>query len=139
MYHPLALPKEHAFALTQPRFQHSLPEDCLPGDATLRRQPVYRIVKSNPPSSLDFRTHAELGIATKADPCRRQALSVFSSWREARHRQMNSPHLGRHIAAATLTPMHGPISRPHSSGHMDWWPFHDMLDTNDFEVHAHDH
>lgn len=43
--HPLALPEEHAFALTPQRFQHSLPDDCPPGDATLRRQLVYRIVK----------------------------------------------------------------------------------------------
>ena len=104
-----------------------------------KEQAVYRIVKAAPPTREDFRTHAELGTATRADPCRRAALSVFSTWRQARHRQMSSPHLGGHIAKASLTPRHGPISQPHTNGHMDWWPFDGMPVPSDFEVTTHDH
>lgn len=52
---------------------------------------------------------------------------------------MSSPHLGGHIAKASLTPRHGPISQPQTNGHMDWWPFDDMPVPSDFEVTTHDH
>lgn len=127
------------FPTSTRRFPRDLPRDCPPSNATLRHQAVYRIVKAAPPTREDFRTHAELGTATRADPCRRAALSVFSTWRQARHRQMSSPHLGGHIAKASLTPRHGPISQPQTNGHMDWWPFDDMPVPSDFEVTTHDH
>jgi hypothetical protein len=66
-------------------------------------------------------------------------MSVYGTWRQARHRQMSSPHLGAYIATTMLTPMHGPVSEPSAQGHMDWWPFAGMLDSDHFEVTAHEH
>lgn len=127
------------FPTAASRYEHELPPGCPPCDATLRQQRVYRIVRDDPPTGGDFQTHAQLGRAVRADACRRSALSVFSTLRQARQRQMCSPHLGRHIATASLTPAHGPISAPQQNGHMDWWPHHGMLNANDFEVTPHEH
>ena len=46
-----------------PNFEQPLPDACPPESATRRQQPAYRIVRGDPPSKTDFKTHAELGLA----------------------------------------------------------------------------
>ncbi len=51
------------------------PDDCPPSDANDLDGVVYRLVKSNPPTEADARSHLELGASPKAPPCQRSGLS----------------------------------------------------------------
>lgn len=116
-------------------FDLNLPATCPPEDATARTQSAYRLVKSDPPTQDDLLTHQELGLAPKANPCRRASISIFQSREQANHRLEMSPHLGSHIAFAELNAGHGQISRAQpQSGHMDWWPYQGMRRPEDFKV-----
>jgi hypothetical protein len=122
-----------------PTFDQPLTGPCPPQSATAREQPAYRIVKDDPPSGADFKTHAELGLALSADQCRRSSLSIFATFRQAAHRKSLTPTLGSHIAYADLTPAHGLISPQSSSGHMDWWAYKGMVKPNEFCVVTGEH
>lgn len=119
-------------------FDQTLPDAC-PPSATARQQTAYRIVHGNPPTSADFKTHAELGLAPTVDQCRRSSLSIFATFRQAAHRKSLSPKLGSHIAHANLTPAHGLISPQNSTGHMDWWAYSGMVKPHEFSVVADEH
>lgn len=120
-------------------FDQPLPDACPPQSATARHQAAYRIVKNEPPSTTDFMTHAELGLALSADQCRRSSLSIFATFRQAAHRKNLTPALGAHIAHATLTPEHGLISPQNSVGHMEWWAFSGMVKPSEFGVVTGEH
>lgn len=120
-------------------FDQQLPEDCPPSSATSRSQAAYRIVKTDPATVSDFRTHTQLGLAPNVDLCRRSTLSIFATYRQANHRRSLTPTLGAHVAHAVLTESHGVISSPNSAGHMDWWAFADMVKPSEFKVVADEH
>lgn len=120
-------------------FDQPLPDACPPQSATSRQQPAYRIVRGNPPSEADFKTHAELGLAVTADQCRRSSLSIFATYRQAAHRKSLSPKLGSYIAHANLTQAHGLISPQNMAGHMDWWAYSGMVNPNEFRVVTDEH
>lgn len=115
-------------------FDQPLPQSCPPVSATARHQSAYRVVKNDPPSADDFRTHAQLGTAKSADQCRRSSLSIYETFRQAAHRRSLTPSLGVHIAHLSLTPMHGVISPPDKSGHMEWWAYAGMVQHTQFSV-----
>lgn len=116
-------------------FDLSLPENCPLAGATPQVREVFRCVKNDPPTPDDLLTHLELGLAPTADPCRRASVSLYSTYTKAKHRLDMSPHLGTHIASATLQAEHGPTSNPApNSGHFDWWPYAGMRRPTDFQV-----
>ena len=112
-----------------------LPPNCPLYGAEERDSDAYRVVKSDPPTHEDLRTHQELNLAPNADPCRRASISVYSSYEQAKHRLDLTPHLGEHIAVAPLSTGHGRLSLASpSSGHIDWWPYANMRRPEDFTV-----
>lgn len=116
-------------------YNQKLPEACPPTSASSREQRAYRILKAAGATLDDLKSHAELGTAVTADPCRRCGVSIFATYRQAQHRLAVSPHLGTAVGFAILTPGHGAISPAHhQSGHMDWWPFEGMANPADFKV-----
>jgi len=120
-------------------FDQPLPGNCPPQSATARQQAAYRIVKDEPPSAADFKTHAERGLAHSVDQCRRSSLSIFATFRQAAHRKNLTPTLGAHIAHATLTPAHGLISPQNPVGHMEWWAYSGMVKPDEFSVVTGEH
>lgn len=115
-------------------FDPPLPEACPPDSATCREQVAYRVVASSPPTEDDFLTHAQKGLAVGAPPCSRASISVFSTYESALHLRQMRPKLGNFIAKGHLTPKHGRISQPSSTGHMDWWAFSSMVNPREFTV-----
>ena len=115
-------------------FMMQLPDNCPPDVASQRELIVYRIVKTNPPTLDDFKTHAQLGLAPHVDYCRRCSLSLFDSYSNAMHRLNLSPKLGAHVAQATLTPAHGLISPVNKAGHMEWWAYKGKVMPDEFTV-----
>lgn len=120
-------------------FDQPLPDGCPPSSATSRVQHAYRIVKTDPATTSDFQTHAQLGLAPRADHCRRSALSIFASYRQAFHRRNLTPTLGAHVAYLALTAAHGVTSLPNGAGHMDWWAFAGTVKPPEFRVVAGEH
>ncbi len=116
-------------------FDLVLPQGCPLAGASETARDAYRVVKTAPPTGEDLLTYQELGLLPKANPCKRASVSLFSSYEGAKHRLELSPHLGEHIAIASLTPSHGQLSDTHpASGHIDWWPYAGMRRPSDFQV-----
>jgi len=109
-----------------------LPPGCPPSDARAAEGTMYRLVGSDPPTSVDFLTHAELAKALKANPCSRCGLSVFSSLgdviklyaRVASQYGPESTGIGHLVARLELEPMHGKmLADSNKSTHHNWWPY----------------
>ncbi len=116
-------------------FDLLLPPNCPLEGASEKELQAFRIVKNNPPTQEDFLTYHELGQLPKSNACKRASVSVFSCYEGAKHRLELSPHLGKHIARATLGTGHGKVSHAHpESGHIDWWPYAGMRRPDDFSV-----
>ena len=116
-------------------FDLELPQNCPLAGASEKAGDAYRVVKTDPPTRDDLLTYQELGLLPKANACKRASVSLFSSYERAKHRLELSPHLGTHIAIASLTPGHGQLSDTNpASGHIDWWPYADMRRPSDFQV-----
>ena len=62
-------------------FPADWPDCCPPTDASAAHGVVYRLVRSLPATSTDFKTQHELGKMPNADPCLRRGLSVLRSKR----------------------------------------------------------
>jgi hypothetical protein len=98
------------------------PEASEPADGT-----VYRLVSSNPPAEVDFRTNFEEGTFPHRPPCLRCALSVFRDINDAYHNRKLYPKAlsDKLIASGGLDPAHGktfatPGKLP---SHTSWWPY----------------
>jgi hypothetical protein len=107
-----------------PQYPKDWPKDSPPSKAEPALGIYFRAAKSNPPSSDEFITYAELGRLPKADPCRRSGLSLLRSREDAVHQTQLFPKLGGLIFQARLTAEHGktlatPASLP---SHTTWWP-----------------
>lgn len=99
--------------------------DCPPVDSSDADGPVYRCCKNSPPAEREMKTAAEADRLPDADPCIRQALSVFQTQEDAVHQI----HLFRRwrrklIARATLKPEHGRVklTKGKQPSHTSWWP-----------------
>jgi hypothetical protein len=125
---------ENTTASIAQSYDQPLPSNCPPETSSSRNQVVFRVVKNDPPSYDDFKTHAQLGLAKNAEKCCRSSISVFTSYRQANHLKDMKPAIGNHIAFANLTHAHGVISLPNNGGHMDWWAFSNMVKPEEFKV-----
>ena len=99
--------------------------DCPPTDASDAIGPVYRCCKNSPPAEREMKTAAEAGRYPDADPCLRQALSVFESQDDAVHQiHLFQRWKRKFIANATLKPEHGKIKLTEGKqpSHTSWWP-----------------
>ena len=106
-------------------FPEDWPAGCPSDDTPPADLTVYRIVKNNPPTAVDFLSHHETGRLPKADPCLRCGLSVFIIPDDAAHQRRLMPRLGRFIAMGILTAEYGK-ARPtpgQQPSHTTWWPF----------------
>ena len=70
------------------------PAGCPPDDAAPASGEVYRIVKSDPPTIMDFLTPHETGTLPKRDPCLRRSLSVYRRKADAEATMRAFPRLG---------------------------------------------
>jgi len=114
------------------RFPDFFPDGCPPETAEPTSGRVYRWVKTNPPTSEDFKSHYELGKPRRrnTNPCQYVGLSVYRSVEVAVDRLVSLkerlPNLdfGDHIAEGDLTEDHGKIEQSgRDSEHHTWWPF----------------
>ncbi len=107
------------------RFPDGWPQDCPPADALDAAGEVFRIVKNEPPTYEDFRTHFESGRLPKAPPCLRCGLSVFREIRDAIHQRQLLPKLGGLIAKAELAASHGKakLTKARQPSHTTWWSY----------------
>src|SRR5438094_219145 len=83
------------------------PDGCPPKDAIPASGTVFRVVKTKPARTEDFRTQCELGQYPDANPCLRRGLSVLDTKEAAYHQRFLFPKLGRFIAFGDLHPAHG--------------------------------
>lgn len=99
--------------------------DCPPPDAEPANGRVFRCAKSNPPVARDMLTHHETGRVPAADPCLRQALSVFTDLQDAQHQARLFPGWRRRcVLFADLEPAHGKVkpTKGQQPSHTSWWP-----------------
>jgi hypothetical protein len=89
------------------KFSDQWPTNCPPDDAIEASGIAYRLVNHNPPHGDDFQTHFETGKLPKAAPCMRSGLSAFRELQDAVHQRKLFPRLGKWIATALLSPLHG--------------------------------
>ena len=115
-------------------FDLTLPTGCPKADVGEFEGTGYRVVQTDPPTRADLLTYLELNLLPAADPCKRCSISLFSTLEKAQHRLEISPHLGKFVASVSLTTAHGKVSKPSSSGHIDWWPYKGMRSPTDLKV-----
>lgn len=115
-------------------FDLVLPAGCPKADVAEFDGIAYRVVRTDPPTDDDLHTYLELNLLPTADACKRGSISLFSTLEQAKHRLEVSPHLGSFTASISLTPAHGRVSKPSSSGHIDWWPYKGMRNSEDLKV-----
>ena len=121
------LPCWHPMLLLSPTgmqvFPHDWPPQCPPADADDAEGEVFRIIVGEVVVEDDLKSYKELDKPASGSPCRRCAVSVFTSAEHARHRMELSPSLGTNIASGTLRPEHGKMKlTSKDSGHIAWWP-----------------
>lgn len=107
-----------------------LPVDCPPATAKWHAGPVYRLVKSSPPTLDDFRTYFVLYPGRKwsqKELCPSYGLSIrldleIATSELARFRARLKGATW-HVAAAILDSKDGPIDQTFSEkAHYTWWP-----------------
>lgn len=104
------------------------PPDCPPPDAELAAGGVFRLVTTNPPVAMDFRSYREIGASDLRWPCEAAGLSVFRDLSDAIQYSENFPARGRFVARGTLDGQHGrckatPRKGPVGGSHTTWWPY----------------
>jgi hypothetical protein len=106
-------------------FPNDWPSGCPSADTPDAEGNVFRLVKENPVSSCDMRSHHETGKLPKADPCLRCGLSVFRELEDAVNQQKLLPKLGSMIAIANLKATHGKacLTKGQQPTHTTWWPY----------------
>jgi hypothetical protein len=115
-------------------FDLELPAGCPKQDVETFEGIAYRVVKTAPPTAVDLLTYSELKLLPAAHPCKRGSISLFETLAQAQHRLEVSPHLGTYVASVSLTTAHGKVSKPSSTGHIDWWPYAGMRKPADLKV-----
>jgi hypothetical protein len=112
-------------------FPSDWPACCPPDDAIEASGAAYRITKNDPPTDDDFLSHHERGLPsplkqTRAQECRRRAVSIYRTIEDAKHHTLAFPSSGQNIAAGVLTARSG-RTKLHPSDerptHTEWWCF----------------
>lgn len=111
-----------------PVYREDLPDDCPPVEAIeiVEVATVFRLVKNNPASNDDFRSHRALkpnrsfpGIAE----CQARGLSVHTD-RSDTVKLLKLPSLkGCFVCKVTLDVGAGKIEQTNKPSHHTWWPF----------------
>ena len=80
------------------------PADCPPGEASDAFEPLYRIVKANPPVPSDFESayHKRRAIKGDVTQCQAMGLSVYTDIDDAVECARTCPKNGRNIALLTF-------------------------------------
>lgn len=107
----------------------ALPPDCPPSTAQPYNGTIYRLVKSDPATNDDFRTHFVLFPGRKwkqHELCPAHGLSVGLTAQAA---AAQASRFGRrfkaatwYVAAAALDGSAGPIEQTFNPAHHTWWP-----------------
>lgn len=100
--------------------------NCPPKEATPAGGGVYRCCQASPPDARDMETVEEQNRYPDEPACKRRALSVYRSRKEALH-QLRSFRRWKtkHLAAGHLKPEHGctlPTPSRSKPSHVSWWP-----------------
>ncbi|RYZ93027.1 MAG: hypothetical protein EOP06_02345 [Proteobacteria bacterium] len=113
-------------------FKGGCEEDCPPPEAIDCSVEVFRIVRTKPPTVLDFKSFMDSKPnvwSKKPEPlkCRSCGLSVYANSEDAKLARDGSPYLqGRKIASKMLQIMDGKILKtenlnPGGTSHHTWW------------------
>jgi hypothetical protein len=106
-------------------FPEDWPDGCPSDETPDAVGDVFRIVKENPVTAEDMKSHHETGKLPRADPCLRCGLSVFRVLEDALNQQKLLPKLGNRIAKALLGAAHGKAcpTKGQQPTHTTWWPY----------------
>jgi hypothetical protein len=113
---------------------------CPPADADDANITVYRAVRTDPPSEIDFRSWLEKGKAVRGHDktCQARGLSVLLNLKEAKHYIDAFPsEKCKFVASATLVPIHGktkPTASAKFPSHVTWWAYPDVVRQDVFHV-----
>ena len=116
------------------------PSDCPPNIAQPPNHTVYRFVRSNPPSSIDFCSNKERFPRKDygEDDCIACGLSVFTDVNEVKIAQQHIPGMkSKLIAKINLMNDDGLILPSHSSycdSHHTWWKSPNFNPINRFTI-----
>lgn len=108
-------------------YREALPPQCPPeaADEITADREVFRVVKSDPPTDLDFRSQRAMQPAARWEisECLACGLSVFAERRDA-EKLLKLPRLrGGMLTTVRLTQGAGRIQQTFRPSHHTWWPF----------------
>lgn len=110
------------------RYRERLPEGCPPDIAkeTDGSRDVFRLVRTNPPTEIDFRSQREeKPDRVFPDECKARGLSVHADRRDS-EKALRLPTLrGRLVCRVRLGPGAGEILQTGRYSHHTWWPLAD--------------
>ena len=110
------------------KYRESLPDGCPPDTAEEIDRPrdVFRLVRTNPPTELDFRSQrAEKPNHTFPNECQARGLSVHTERRDSEKASRLPTLRGRLICRLRLGPGAGKILQTGRYSHHTWWPLAD--------------
>ena len=111
-------------------YREELPDDCPPADAIEITEELiaYRLVKSNPPTSEDFRSLRDLKPNRSfgdLPECQIRGLSVHFDKTDSEN-LLKLPNLQNcHLCRLKLNAGAGKIKQTNKLSHHTWWPFAD--------------
>lgn len=97
------------------------PATCPPADADAVTGPVFRLVKSDPPSTDDMKSYLELGRAGPGRECQRAGLSCATNQQHLEELTKLPRFRGQKVAVATFLPEHGKLKQTGAAGHYTLW------------------
>jgi hypothetical protein len=100
-----------------------LPIGCPPARASnTDGERLYRLVKSDPPTTEDFQSHRQLGYPSgNACECTARAISLWASLERSQKMRLLSRFKTHKIARMTLSRGAGALL-PGRHSHLAWWP-----------------
>lgn len=108
------------------QYYEHLPPDCPPDGAVEISEPtkLYRLVKTLPPSTKDFRSYRTLRPDDEfgENECKASGLSVYSRRSSAENRRRTPNFSGYHICELDLGSGAGKLQGG-SGAHRTWWPY----------------
>ena len=108
------------------RYLEELPPECPPSEAKLIETPikVFRLVKTNPPTTDDFKSQLLLQPRRKfKDECIARGLSVWSSREKCKNVRRLPVYKNSFLCKVSLDSGAGHIKWNGDSFHHTWWPF----------------
>ena len=107
-------------------YREPLPDGCPPDDAVEITVPIklYRLVKTMPPTTEDFRSYGDLRPNDDFDgrECKARGLSVYSARASAERRSRASNFQGQQVCELTLGFGAGKLQKT-GGAHHTWWPY----------------